>query len=515
MFKRSRVIANRGWALAGAATGMLAAACGMEPSVAVEESDAKLARVAEPVADSYIVVLDTPPGTARGAVDVAGLAAELGDRYAAIVDRTFAGVGMFAATMSEADAVAMSRRSDVALVQENGMKYAVGSQTGATWGIDRIDQRDRPLDQTYGWTDDGTGVTAYVVDTGVRVTHGDFGGRASAGFSAIDDGQGSNDCHGHGTHVAGTVGSTTYGVAKAVAIKAVRVLNCAGSGTDAEVIAGIDFVRTDHSGPAVANMSLGGEASPALDAAVQNAIAAGVTFVVAAGNESQNACNVSPSRTPEAVTVGATGSNDARAGYSNFGTCLDIFAPGSSIKSLWNSNDGATSTISGTSMASPHVAGAAALVLDAHPEYTPAQVRDALVAAATPGKVTSPGSGSPNVLLYTGGGGLPPPPEPGPRSDTFSGSALFFGWAHQSTLTVQPGTRVRVVLTTTSGNANLYVRFGAQPTASAYDCRPNLAGTATETCDLLVPAGASQAYVSVRDAGFFSAFTGTRAWVQP
>jgi serine protease len=513
MRMRSRVIANLGWTLAGAATTVLSAACGMEPDVAVDEEETKLARVAEPVSDSYIVVLKPAPDGARGRRDVAALAAELGDRHAAIVDRTFAGVGMFAATMAEADAVAMSRRSDVALVQENGMKYAVGSQTGATWGIDRIDQRDRPLNQTYSWTDDGTGVTAYVVDTGVRVTHGDFAGRAQAGFSAIDDGRGSNDCHGHGTHVAGTVGSTTYGVAKGVAIKAVRVLNCQGSGTDAEVIAGIDYVRTDHSGPSVANMSLGGEASPALDLAVQNAIAAGVTFVVAAGNESQNACNVSPSRTPEAVTVGATTSTDGRAGYSNFGTCLDIFAPGSNIKSLWNTNDGATSTISGTSMASPHVAGAAALVLDAHPEYTPAQVRDALVTSGSTGKVTNPGNGSPNVLLYTGGGGSDPGPDPGPRSDTFSGTALFFGWAHQSTLTVTPGTRVRVVLTATGGNPNLYVRFGAQPTASAYDCRPNLAGTATETCDLLVPAGATQAFVSVKDAGLVSSFSGTREWV--
>jgi serine protease len=164
-------------------------------------------------------------------------------------------------------------------------------------------------------------------------------------------------------------------------------------------------------------------------------------------------------------------------------------------------------------MASPHVAGAAALVLDAHPEYTPAQVRDALVASGSTGKVTNPGSGSPNVLLYTGGGGSGPGPDPGPRSDTFSGTALFFGWAHQSTLTVTPGTRVRVVLTATGGNPNLYVRFGAQPTASAYDCRPNLAGTATETCDLLVPAGATQAFVSVKDAGLVSSFSGTREWV--
>ncbi|OSC53636.1 serine protease, partial [Streptomyces sp. 4F] len=253
-----------------------------------------------------------------------------------------------------------------------------------SWGLDRIDQQNRPLDSSYTYPDSaGQGVTAYVIDTGVRITHSDFGGRASYGYDAIDNDNTAQDGHGHGTHVAGTVAGSAYGVAKQAKVVGVRVLDNSGSGTTAQVVAGIDWVARNAAKPAVANMSLGGGADSALDAAVRNAIASGVTFVVAAGNESTNASTKSPARVTEAITVGATTSSDARASYSNYGSVLDLFAPGSSITSAWNSGDSATNTISGTSMASPHVAGAAALHLADNPSATPAQVASALTSAAT------------------------------------------------------------------------------------------------------------------------------------
>jgi subtilisin family serine protease len=301
----------------------------------------------------------------------------------------------------------------VAYVQRNGVYHATATQSPATWGIDRIDQRALPLSNSYTYATTASNVTAYIIDTGIRITHSEFGGRASSGYTAISDGNGTNDCNGHGTHVSGTVGGNTYGVAKAVKLKAVRVLDCSGSGTTAGVAAGIDWVTANAVKPAVANMSLGGGADATLDAAVTRSISSGVTYGIAAGNDGADACNYSPARVPTAITVGATTSTDARASYSNYGSCVDIFAPGSNITSSWNTNDTATNTISGTSMATPHVVGAAALVLAANPAYTPQQVRDTLVANATTGVVGSPGSGSPNLLLYTGAGGTPPPPPAG------------------------------------------------------------------------------------------------------
>ena len=242
----------------------------------------------------------------------------------------------------------------------------------ATWGLDRIDQRSLPLNNTYTYNATGAGVKAYIIDTGIRTTHTQFGGRAIDGFDAIDSALPAADCNGHGTHVAGTVGGTTYGVAKGVTLVAVRVLDCNGSGSTSGVIAGINWVTGNHAAgaPAVANMSLGGGASSALDKAVRNSIADGVTYALAAGNDNTNACNQSPARTAEALTVGSTTSSDARSSFSNFGTCVDLFAPGSSITSAWNTNDTATNTISGTSMATPHVAGAAALYLQGTPART-------------------------------------------------------------------------------------------------------------------------------------------------
>jgi subtilisin family serine protease len=315
-------------------------------------------------------------------------------------------VNGFAAQLNAGQLNALRNNPAVEYVEENGVVQASVTQTGATWGIDRIDQRDRPLSTTFTYLNTGVGVRAYIVDTGIRLTHTQLAGRAVTGYDAVTAGGTASDCNGHGTHVAGTVGGTTHGVAKGVSLVAVRVLNCQGSGTNAGVIAGVDWVANNAVQPAVANMSLGGGANTTLDNAVKNAVARGITFVVAAGNGNffgiaQNACNYSPARVPEAITVGATTSTDAKASYSNYGSCLDIFAPGSSITSSWYTNDTATNTISGTSMASPHVAGVAALYLQSNPTATPAQVVSALTTNASVGKVTSPGSGSPNRLLFT------------------------------------------------------------------------------------------------------------------
>lgn len=306
----------------------------------------------------------------------------------------------FAASLSDKALAALRRNPNVEFIEADQIITIGATQSPATWGLDRIDQRNLPLNNSYTYNFTGAGVTAYVIDTGIRVSHNEFGGRAASGYDFVDNDANADDCHGHGTHVAGTVGGATYGVAKGVSLIAVRVLNCAGSGTTSGVIAGIDWITSHHTnGKAVANMSLGGSPSSALDNAVRNSINDGVVYAIAAGNNNANACNFSPARVAEAITVGATTSTDARASYSNKGKCLDLFAPGSSITSAWSTSDSATNTISGTSMATPHVAGVAALYLEGH-TGTPKQVRDAIVAAATSGVVKSKGSGSPNLLLY-------------------------------------------------------------------------------------------------------------------
>jgi subtilisin family serine protease len=372
------------------------------PATAPATGQIRLAAGAEAIPGSYIVVLKS--GAATTSTRAVGQAVgDLASRYGGAVRYTYTtAVPGFAASMSESAARQLAADPRVALVEQDSVVHTDVTQTGATWGIDRVDQRSLPLSGTYTYNTTATNVTAFIIDTGIRTTHNEFGGRASVGTDAVGDGQNGQDCNGHGTHVSGTVGGTTFGLAKGVRLVAVRVLNCAGSGTNAGVIAGIDFVTRSAARPAVANMSLGGGTSATLDAAVRRSIAAGVTYAIAAGNSNANACNFSPARTAEAITVGATTTTDARSSFSNIGSCVDIFAPGSAITSSWATSNTATNTISGTSMATPHVAGAAALYLATHPSASPATVRDALVAAATPNAISNVGTGSPNRLLFTG-----------------------------------------------------------------------------------------------------------------
>ncbi len=360
------------------------------------------------IPNQYIVVFNgnaatTDYFTGQTAVDVDAKADEMAYKHRFSVDRRWKhAIKGMVARMTPAQAEALAKDPDVALVEEDGVMSINTTQSGATWGIDRIDQRNLPLGSTYAYTPTGSGVTAYVIDTGILRTHAEFGSRAVGGFTAISDAYGTSDCNGHGTHVAGTIGSNTYGVAKSVKLVAVRVLDCSGSGTTSGVISGVEWVTKNRVLPAVANMSLGGGASAALDTAVKTSIAAGVTYAIAAGNSTADACSGSPSRVTEAITVGATDNTDTKPSWSNYGSCLDIFAPGVNITSTWATSATATNTISGTSMATPHVAGAAALYLSTLPGATPAQVATALTGNSTLNKVVSPGTGSVNKLLYTG-----------------------------------------------------------------------------------------------------------------
>lgn len=389
-------------------------------SNASSQSMGEIRRNAQRIPGQYIVVFhdDVEPASAAY-----GLASAHNGSVGFIYRHALNG---FSISVPEAAAIAISKNPQVKYVEEDGIVSVTATQSNATWGLDRIDQRDRPLDTFYSYNATGAGINAYILDTGIRTSHTEFGIRASVGFDSVGDGRNGSDCNGHGTHVAGTVGGTTYGVAKSVNLIAVRVLNCQGSGTWSGVIAGIDWVTANHVKPAVANMSLGGGANSSVDTAVQNSIAAGVTYVVAAGNSNANACNSSPARVPAALTIGATTSTDAKASYSNFGSCVDLFAPGSSITSAWYTSNTAINTISGTSMASPHVAGAAALYLETSPGASPSEVEQAIESNATPNKITGL-SGTPNLLLYTlnfGGGTTPPPNNPPTSSFTFSTTGL-------------------------------------------------------------------------------------------
>ncbi len=378
------------------------AACSDSPTAVNSETEPTLAAAsasAPAIGGRFIVTL-------RERTNPAAVAREHGVRPDFVYSHALTG---FAGAISDAARQGLLRDNRVVRVEPDGIATIVSTiQSGATWGIDRVDQRALPLSGTYTYTSTGSRVTAYIIDTGILFAHSEFGGRAVSGYDAVDGGS-ADDCNGHGTHVSGTVGGATYGVAKAVALVGVRVLNCSGSGTWSEVIAGIDWVTGNHQGsdPAVANLSLGGGANSSVDAAVRNMIADGVATAVAAGNgnqggRAQDACKYSPARVAEAMTIGATDKTDTKTSWSNYGNCVDWFAPGLAITSAWATSNTATNTISGTSMATPHTAGVAALYLQTNSgaKPTPATVRQALFDGTTKSIVGNSRTAN-NHLLFT------------------------------------------------------------------------------------------------------------------
>ena len=403
------------------------AACSDAPSPVAPAATPPAASVAashgSPIAGRYIVVF-------RQGTNVDGESARIAAKVGGKIRYTYhSALRGMAIELPDAAAAALSREPSVASVEQDQVMSIVTTETGATWGIDRIDQHPLPLDGSYTYNADGTGVTAYIIDTGILFSHTEFGGRAVAGIDEVTSGGSAADCNGHGTHVSGTVGGATYGVAKNVSLVAVRVLDCNGSGSTSGVVAGVDWVTANHRSPAVANMSLGGGLSSTLDQAVANSIASGVTYGIAAGNGNtfgiaQDACTTSPADVASAITVSATDNTDTKASWANYGSCVDIFAPGVNITSSWYTSTTATNTISGTSMATPHVVGSAALYLQTNPTATPAQVASALTGNATASVVKSGGSGSPNLLLYTGFINATPSTAPPVASFTSSCSGL-------------------------------------------------------------------------------------------
>jgi subtilisin family serine protease len=370
-----------------AASAVVAAMVGAPVTAAPPVGEILRAGGATAVAGSYLVVLKDsavggPAGTRVAAVSQRADA--LADRHGGTIGHRYGtALNGFEVRLPEPAARRLAADPAVAFVEQNHTVRTATTQLNAPWNLDRIDQRTLPLDGRYSYVTTGRGVTAYIIDSGIRLTHPEFGGRAVGGYDAVDGALPADDCNGHGTAVASVVGGQTFGVAKEVRLVPVRVINCAGSGTSAGLIAGINWVTADHQfgQPAVANISLGGGLSTALNTAVANSILDGVTYGVAAGNSNANACNYSPSSVLTAIVVGATQTNDTRVSFSNYGTCVDIYAPGVNIPVAGLSSG--TVTMSGTSLAAPHVTGAAARVLQTNPTWTPSQVEAYLIAEAT------------------------------------------------------------------------------------------------------------------------------------
>lgn len=357
-----------------------------------------------PIPNRYIVILNESSNERlAGQTPVEFVSSELSAEYGGQIDKLFkSALKGFSVEMTAEAAEALSRDARVKYVEEDSVITAAATQTGSPWGLDRIDQHNLPMQGNYTYSSTGSGVNAYVIDSGIRATHTDFGGRVQPGYDVFADGQNGNDCHGHGTHVAGTLGGSTYGVAKNTKLYPVRVLNCSGQGSASGIIAGVDWVTANHIKPAVANISVTANASVgSLDDAVTASIAAGVTYVIAAANHASDACNYSPGSTPNAITVGATANLDQRAPYSNYGACVDIFAPGHNVTSAGIDSDTATAVRNGSSMSSPHAAGVAALFLETNPNASPDAVTNAIKAGATPWLITNVGLGSPNLLLFS------------------------------------------------------------------------------------------------------------------
>jgi subtilisin family serine protease len=382
--------AVRNLLFAGAALALAACSDGQSPTASsrpVRQEPAPVVMAgANGIDGQYLVVLKPGVGPRR--------LAEVNDLQPEQVYT--AALNGFSAHLTQGQVNALKYNPDVAYIEQDQVYTINTTQSGATWGIDRIDQRARPLSGTYTYTTTASNVTAYIIDTGIQANHPQFGGRAAAVYDALG-GTGA-DCNGHGTHVAGTIGSSTYGIAKGVKLRAVRVLDCSGSGSTSGIVAALDWVRLNAVKPAVANMSLGGGFSSSLNTAATNLAGSGVFLAVAAGNESQDACNVSPASASGTLTVAASTSTDARASYSNYGGCVDVYAPGSSITSTWI-NSG-TNTISGTSMASPHAAGVAALYKGAFGDAASSTVVSWIINNSTANVITGNPAGTPNRLLY-------------------------------------------------------------------------------------------------------------------
>jgi hypothetical protein len=415
-----------------------------EPSLAKRPqfSRALSTKVGEKIPGQYIVRLRDDEANISQRSNA--IAAAAGGKVRRVFTRAIRG---FSIQIPDAAAAALAKNPAVLRVEQNSVVRAIGEERGPTWGLDRVDQHDLPLNASYNYNATGDGVDAYIIDTGIRGTHSEFGGRAVGGVDEVGDGWGTEDCYGHGTHVAGTIGGATYGVAKNVRLISVRVLDCDGSGTWEGVLAGIDWVTADHQPgkAAVANMSLAGGYLQIVNDAVTNSINSGVVYAVAAANAYEDACNWSPASTPAAITAGATGADDMEADFSDRGSCVDIWAPGVDVTSAWNYDDFSTETISGTSMASPHVAGAAALYLQGHPNATAAEVDNALKANATIGKIVwndpyaskpAPPPSGQDYLLYTGFISAAPPALPAaPTSLTATPSTfaeIDLAWADNS-----------------------------------------------------------------------------------
>ncbi len=475
---------------------------------AVQAAEIKGTMSPNAIPNRYIVVFkDQATMSASGVqMSAAAVAGDVSRKYGVLVDKTYQHVIKGAAvTMDHKQAQALANDPSVAYIEQDQRMSISATQSNATWGIDRIDQTSLPLSKTYTYPT-STGVHAYVIDTGVRATHTEFSGRMGNGFDAIKDGNGTNDCQGHGTHVAGTVGGTTWGVAKNVTIHAVRVLGCDGSGTNSGVIAGMDWVVANHVKPAVANMSLGGGASQATDDAIARMTNAGVVTVVAAGNDATNACNYSPARAPSAITVGSTTSTDAMSSFSNYGSCVDIYGPGSSITSASRTSDTGSTSLSGTSMASPHVAGVAALYLSKNPTATPAQVTSALLTNALNSKITGIPSGVNkfvNIQFLNG-----------PVTDTtttlVSGTAVSVGLAKGASkgykIDVPAGkSSVTFVMSGGTGDGDLYAKIGSLPTTTSYTKKSD-GSTNAETITFSAPTAGTY-YLLVYGYSTFSGAT--------
>jgi subtilisin family serine protease len=380
-----------------------------------------------PPTQRYIVETDAAGVTKGVTADVR----EAGGTVENVYSEALAG---FSATLSASQVRELRADDRVRSVTPDGRVHSTASQTRPTWGLDRIDQRSATGNGSYRYDTTGAGVTAFVVDTGVRLGHSQFAGRAVSGYDFVDDDSNAADCEGHGTHVAGTIGGSTYGVAKGVKVVALRVLDCGGGGDYSDVIDALDWV-IDHKpkGRSVVNLSLGGDTYPLLDAAVSRTVAAGIPVVVAAGNDGIDACEQSPARVPAAITVAATDAWDERPWWSNGGRCVDLFAPGVDVVSASNDSNSATEEMSGTSMASPHVAGVVARYLQGHPKATPAQTASALSAAATRGAVVDR-MGAPDRLLYST---LPAATKPGAPTGV---KVTKNDAKHQGTITFAPPT---------------------------------------------------------------------------